>query len=194
VSAPVQLSSATLAGIAASGVPVPTYDRAAVRVGIVHLGVGGFHRAHQAVYVDELMNRGSALEWGICGVGVLPGDARMRDVLDRQDGLYTLVLKAPDGTWTPRVVGSIVEYLLAPDDPDVVVEKMADPATRVVSLTVTEGGYNIHGGHRGVRPPHPRRGARPHRRRGTPDVVRARRGGAAAASGPGHRAVHRQLV
>jgi len=141
---PLALSSATLDAVAARGVPVPTYDRAAVRVGIVHLGVGGFHRAHQAMYVDELMNRGLALEWGICGIGVLPGDARMRDVLHAQDGLYTLVLKAPDGTWTPRVVGSIVEYLLAPDDPDAVVEKMADPATRVVSLTVTEGGYNIH--------------------------------------------------
>ncbi len=144
MSAPVQLCSETLAGIAASGVAVPTYDRSAVRVGIVHVGVGGFHRAHQAMYIDGLMNSGAALEWGICGVGVLPQDARMRDVLHSQDGLYTLVLKAPDGTWTPRVIGSIVEYLLAPDDPDAVVEKMADPATRVVSLTVTEGGYNVH--------------------------------------------------
>ncbi len=138
-----ELNEKTLAEIGAA-VPVPTYDRAAVRVGIVHLGVGGFHRAHQAMYLDQLMNRGEALEWGICGVGVLPQDARMRDVMAGQDGLYTLVLKAPDGTWTPRVVGSIVEYLLAPDDPDAVIEKMADPATRIVSLTVTEGGYNVH--------------------------------------------------
>ena len=123
--------------------PVPAYDRSQLRVGIVHLGVGGFHRAHEAMYLDRLMTRGAALDWAICGVGVLPGDARMRDALTAQDCLYTLVEKAPDGTWAPRVVGSIVEYLLAPDDPERVVERMADPAVRIVSLTVTEGGYNV---------------------------------------------------
>jgi len=122
---------------------VPTYDRSALRVGIVHLGVGGFHRAHQAMYLDRLMQQGKAHDWAICGVGVLPADERMRDALDAQDGLYTLVEKAPDGTWEARVVGSIVEYLLAPDDPERVVERMADPAVRIVSLTVTEGGYNL---------------------------------------------------
>ena len=88
---------------------VPEYDRSALRVGIVHLGVGGFHRAHEAMYLDRLMQQGAALEWAVCGVGVLPGDARMRDALTAQDCLYTLVEKAPDGTWAPRVVGSIVE-------------------------------------------------------------------------------------
>ena len=68
----------------------------------------------------------------------------MKQVMDAQDCLYTLVLKDPDGSWEPRVIGSIVEYLFAPDDPDAVIEKMADPATRIVSLTVTEGGYNFH--------------------------------------------------
>jgi mannitol 2-dehydrogenase len=124
-------------------VAVPTYDRTAARTGIVHFGVGGFHRAHQAMYLDRLMNDGKALEWGICGVGVLPGDKRMKDALDAQDGLYTLVLKYPDGRFEPRVIGSILEYLFAPDDPEAVIEKMADPATRIVSLTVTEGGYNF---------------------------------------------------
>jgi mannitol 2-dehydrogenase len=124
-------------------VAVPTYDRTAARTGIVHFGVGGFHRAHQAMYLDRLMNDGKALEWGICGVGVLPGDRRMKDALDAQDGLYTLVLKYPDGRFEPRVIGSILEYLFAPDDPEAVIEKMADPATRIVSLTVTEGGYNF---------------------------------------------------
>jgi mannitol 2-dehydrogenase len=95
------------------------------------------------MYLDRLMSAGTALDWAICGVGVLPGDARMRDALTAQDCLYTLVEKAPDGTWVPRVVGSIVEYLLAPDDPERVVERMADPAVRIVSLTVTEGGYNV---------------------------------------------------
>ena len=140
---PTTLNQQNLAEIGAT-VPVPTYDRSAVRVGIVHLGVGGFHRAHQAAYLDELMNAGEAADWGICGVGVLPQDARMRDVLRAQDCLYTLVTKDPDGTWTPRVIGSIVEYLLAPDDPEAVIERMADPAVRIVSLTVTEGGYNVH--------------------------------------------------
>jgi len=126
-------------------VPVPAYDRALVTPGIVHVGVGGFHRAHQAMYHDQLMNQGTALDWGICGVGVLPADLRMKQVLDAQDGLYTLVLKHNDGTWEPRVIGSIVEYLYAPDDPEAVIEKMAAPSTRIVSLTITEGGYNVSG-------------------------------------------------
>jgi mannitol 2-dehydrogenase len=136
------LSNATLPQLR-DRLEVPAYDRSQLRVGIVHLGVGGFHRAHEAMYLDRLMHQGAALDWAICGVGVLPGDARMRDALTSQDCLYTLVEKAPDGTWTPRVVGSIVEYLLAPDDPEQVVERMTDPAVRIVSLTVTEGGYNF---------------------------------------------------
>ena len=124
-------------------VPAPQYDRSQVSTGIVHIGVGGFHRAHQAMYLDRLMNQGSAMDWGICGVGVLAGDAQMSTVMHEQDCLYTLVLKHADGTWEPRVIGSMVEYLFAPDDPDAVIEKMADPATRIVSLTITEGGYNF---------------------------------------------------
>lgn len=127
----------------ADRVPVPTYDRKRVVPGIVHLGVGGFHRAHQARYVDDLMNRGLALDWGIVGVGLLPQDARMRDVLQAQDGLYTLVEKEPGGELRPRVVGSIVDYLFAPDDPEAVLRRMTDPAIRIVSLTVTEGGYHV---------------------------------------------------
>ncbi|MGE3289328.1 MAG: mannitol dehydrogenase family protein [Pseudonocardia sp.] len=125
------------------GIPCPTYDRDAVRTGIVHIGVGAFHRAHQALYLDRLMEAGEALDWGICGVGVLPSDAAMRDALHDQDCLYTVVHRHPDGTLEPRVVGSIVDYLLAPDHPDAVIERMADPITRIVSMTVTEGGYNF---------------------------------------------------
>jgi mannitol 2-dehydrogenase len=127
-------------------VPGPTYDRSRVRAAIVHFGVGGFHRAHEAMYLDRLMavEDGEGLDWGICGVGVMPFDLKMRDVLQAQDGLYTLVEKDPGGGWTPRVIGSITEYLYAPDDPEAVLEKLADPATRIVSLTVTEGGYNVH--------------------------------------------------
>jgi mannitol 2-dehydrogenase len=129
--------------LASLDVPVPEYDRSAISVGIVHIGVGGFHRAHQAVYVDRLMREGEALEWGICGVGVLPGDRRMREALDAQDGLYTVVLKHADGRYEPRVIGSIVRFLLAPEDPAAVIEAMADERVRIVSLTVTEGGYNL---------------------------------------------------
>ncbi len=125
-------------------VAVPGYDREQMSTGIVHFGVGGFHRAHEAMYVDRLLNAGVAGSWGICGVGVLPGDKAMRDALFGQDCLYTLVIKHPDGALEPRVIGSILEYLFAPDDPDVVIEKMASAATRIVSLTVTEGGYNVH--------------------------------------------------
>jgi mannitol 2-dehydrogenase len=125
-------------------VAVPAYDRSKVGVGIVHFGVGGFHRAHQAMYVDQLMNDGKALDWGICGVGVMPADQRMKTVMDAQNGLYTLVIKHPDGSYKPRVIGSIIEYLYAPDDVKAVLEKMASPEVRIVSLTVTEGGYNFH--------------------------------------------------
>jgi mannitol 2-dehydrogenase len=137
------LNSRTL-GAVDPNIPVPTYDRAAVIPGIVHFGVGNFHRAHQAMYLDNLMSSGRAHEWGICGVGVLPSDARMRDVLATQDGLYTLTLRHPDGRLEPRVIGSIVKYIFAPDNPVAVLQQLAEPTTRIVSLTVTEGGYNNH--------------------------------------------------
>ena len=132
-----------MSALASSAVPGPSYDRSRVTTGVVHFGVGGFHRAHQAMYHDRLMNSGKALEWGICGVGVMPGDRAMKEALDAQDGLYTLVVKHADGTYEPRVIGSITEYLFAPDDPEAVIEKLCDEATRIVSLTVTEGGYSI---------------------------------------------------
>ncbi len=136
------LDAASLAEVART-VPVPTYDRSRVTTGIVHLGVGGFHRAHQAMYVDRLLESGEGLDWGICGVGVMPGDRRMQQVLQAQDHLYTLVLKGADGSLEPRVVGAVVDYLFAPDDPEAVIERMADERTRIVSLTVTEGGYHF---------------------------------------------------
>ncbi len=123
-------------------IAVPSYDRDRVRTGIVHLGVGGFHRSHQAMYLDRLMEAGKAMEWGICGVGVLPADREMQEVMTAQDCLYTLLVRHADGSLDARVIGSMVEYLFAPDDPEAVVAKMADPSTRIVSLTVTEGGYN----------------------------------------------------
>ncbi|RDB46842.1 mannitol dehydrogenase family protein, partial [Tsukamurella tyrosinosolvens] len=142
MTAPIDLSPAALPAIA--GASVPAYDRAAVRPGIVHFGVGGFHRAHQAVYVERLLSAGpDAAGWGICGVGLRPADAAMRDALVPQGGLYTLTLKHPDGAVETSVVGAIVDYLYAPDDPEAVIDRLAAPETRIVSLTITEGGYNF---------------------------------------------------
>ena len=95
------------------------------------------------MYIDRLLEKGVADEWGICGVGVLPADRKMKDALDAQDGLYTLVLENPDGSRDARVIGSIVDYRYAPDDPEAVIELLAAPTTRIISLTITEGGYNV---------------------------------------------------
>lgn len=137
------LSSAALPAItaAAPAVSTPTYDRGAASVGIVHFGFGNFHRSHVAMYLDRLMESGTGLDWGICGVGVLDQDAPMRDVMRAQDCLFTLVLRHPDGSLEPRVVGSVLEYLFGPEEADAVYARLADPAVRIVSLTVTEGGY-----------------------------------------------------
>jgi mannitol 2-dehydrogenase len=136
------LSDSTL-GELPPGVARPTYDRSDLTVGIVHIGVGGFHRAHMAMTIDSLMNEGLAHEWAICGVGLLESDRRMEAVFDAQDCLYTLTLKHPDGRRESRVIGSIAEYLFAPDGAEAVVERMTDPAVKIVSLTITEGGYNF---------------------------------------------------
>jgi mannitol 2-dehydrogenase len=122
---------------------VPTYDRRRVTAGIVHFGVGGFHRAHQAMYLDRLLNSGTAFDWGICGVGVLEADRRMKEALEAQDYLYLLVQKYGSGEYEARVIGSIVDYLFAPDDPEAVIARLADPAIKIVSLTITEGGYSL---------------------------------------------------
>ena len=124
-----------------SRVPIPSYDRSRASVGIVHFGFGNFHRSHEAMYLDRLMEMDKGLDWGICGVGILPQDAMMRDVMQSQDCLYTLVVRHPDGSLEPRVIGSVLEYLFGPDDPEAVYAKLMDPAVRIVSLTVTEGGY-----------------------------------------------------
>ncbi|MRX44020.1 mannitol dehydrogenase family protein [Agromyces kandeliae] len=136
-----QLDAETL-GSLDPAVARPAYDRAATRTRIVHFGVGGFHRAHEAMYLDRVLSSGEE-DWGICGVGVMPFDLAMRDALRAQDGLYTLVTTAPDGSAEARVIGSIIEYLYAPDDPEAVLAKLADAETRIVSLTITEGGYGV---------------------------------------------------
>ena len=135
------LDSASLATLDPS-VAVPGYDRAGVRSAVVHFGVGAFHRAHEAMFLDRVLSAGST-EWGICGVGIMPFDLAMRDALVAQDDLYTLVTTSPERETEARVIGSIVEYLYAPDDPRAVLDKLVDPSTRIVSLTITEGGYGV---------------------------------------------------
>ena len=122
-------------------IEAPNYDRSSVSVGIAHIGTGHFHRAHQAMYIDRLLRQGLAHDWGICGIGVMPGDWTMRDVLTDQDGLYTLILEKPDGSRDAHVIGSIIDYRYAPDDPESALEVLAAPSTRIISMTITEGGY-----------------------------------------------------
>ncbi len=131
----------TAAALSSLTIDKPSYDRDRASVGIVHFGFGSFHRSHQAMYLDRLMETGRGLDWGICGVGVLPQDEAMRDAMRAQDCLFTLVLRHPDGTLEPRIVGSVLEYLWGPQDAEAVYARLVDPAVRIVSLTVTEGGY-----------------------------------------------------
>jgi len=115
----------------------PAYDVGAVRVGIVHLGIGAFHRAHQAVYVDDRLAAGET-GWGVCGVSLRSPETA--EALAPQDGLYTLCVRSGSGERT-RVIGSVRRLLVAPHDPAALIDAMSDPAVRIVSLTVTEKGY-----------------------------------------------------
>jgi mannitol 2-dehydrogenase len=135
---PIALCDKTLPDIAARGVPVPTYDRRRLEPRILHVGVGGFHRAHLALYTHELAETGS--DWGIRGVGLLRQDVRMAEALAPQDHLYTLVERG-DGDARPQIVGSIVDYRLANDHPAGAAELAADPGVAILSLTITEAGY-----------------------------------------------------
>ena len=123
----------------------PGYDRSRVRAGIAHLGVGNFHRAHQAFYLDRCLGSPSQQEWGILGIGVLDNlsERDKAEALQAQQGLYTLTLCPPNGATSVRLIGSLVEYLHAPSDPQAALARLADPAIRIVSMTITEGGYNL---------------------------------------------------
>ena len=125
-----------------SQVALPGYDRAALTPGIVHIGLGNFHRAHMAVYLDDLMALGLAQDWAILGAGVREGDARMRDALRAQDCLSTIIELDPKGK-TVRRVGSMIDFIEVQPDNAALIAAMTNPAIRIVSLTVTEGGYFI---------------------------------------------------
>jgi mannitol 2-dehydrogenase len=135
-----RLSTSTLEAIEQSGIPVPHYDRAALTPRILHIGVGGFHRAHLAVYTDELAEDGG--DWAIRGIGLLDADRRMASVLESQDHLYTLIERDSNGS-RPRVVGSIVDYVLVVGDKGAFTEQIARPDVAILSMTITEGGYSL---------------------------------------------------
>ena len=135
------LSNATLSALALT-IARPGYDRAALTPGIVHVGCGNFHRAHMAVYLDDLFALGEGHDWALLGAGVREGDARMREVLAAQDYLSSVIELAP-GAHSARVIGAMTGFVpVEPGNPSLIAA-MADPAIRIVSLTVTEGGYYI---------------------------------------------------
>ena len=127
-----------------SPIQTPKYVRTNLTQSIVHIGVGGFHRAHQAVYLDDLLHTG-VTDWSLCGVCLLPHDKKMYDMMKSQDCLYTVVEQSSAGN-NARVIGSITNILFAPENPQAVIEKMASLECRIVSLTITEGGYYVNSG------------------------------------------------
>src|SRR6056297_611114 len=139
---PIQLNQENLEQIS-KRLPVPNYKRSESTPGIVHIGVGGFHRAHLAYYLHQLKNGESASVWGICGVGLRQADATLHDIFKTQDHLYTLMVKHPDGKMEPEVIGSILDFKMGTTDPESVIATMAAADTKIISLTITEGGYNF---------------------------------------------------
>ncbi|MGO7203950.1 mannitol dehydrogenase family protein [Rhizobium ruizarguesonis] len=135
-----KLSLATLSDVARTAA-IPGYDRASLKAGIVHFGVGNFHRAHQAIYLDDLFNAGTDHDWAIVGAGVLPSDAAMREKLAAQDFLTTVVEQDNNKT-AARVTAPMID-ILPVGDATAIIAKLADPEIRIVSMTITEGGYFI---------------------------------------------------
>lgn len=135
-----KLSLATLDDIGGRA-SLPAYRREEIRPGILHFGVGNFHRAHMAVYLHELFNQGRDLDWGIIGAGVMPSDQRMRDTLKAQDFLTTVVEQDTTRS-AATVTGPMLDVITAPDFHRII-ETLADPLIRIVSMTITEGGYFI---------------------------------------------------
>ena len=138
---PIPLKRANLAKIGQSAA-IPTYDRQTLSPGIVHIGLGNFHRAHQAWYLHRLYQQGITQDWAIIGAGVRPYDAAMRETLRRQDYLSTL-LRLDPGAIEAEIIGSIIDYLPVEADHGALIRRLVAPAIRIVSLTVTEGGYYL---------------------------------------------------
>jgi mannitol 2-dehydrogenase len=123
-------------------VALPSYDRSKLTPGIVHIGLGNFHRAHMAVYLDDLFAMGIDHDWAILGAGVRAGDARMREALLAQDCLSTVIEVDPTAP-SARRIGAMIGFIAVEPDNAALIAAMSDPAIRIVSLTVTEGGYYI---------------------------------------------------
>ena len=121
---------------------LPAYDRKSLTPGIVHIGLGNFHRAHMAVYLDDLFALGGDKDWAILGAGVRSGDARMREAMLAQDCLSTVIELDPSGR-SARRVAAMTGFIAVQDDNAALIAAMSDPAIRIVSLTVTEGGYFV---------------------------------------------------
>lgn len=136
-----KLSNATLAALPPS-VARPAYDRDALRPGIVHIGCGNFHRAHMAVYLDDLFAKGLGLDWAILGAGVRAADGAMREALAAQDYLSSVIELAP-GALKARVIGAMTGFVAVGPGNAALIATMTAPQVRIVSLTVTEGGYYI---------------------------------------------------
>ena len=147
-----KLAAATLAQLPAA-VAVPGYDRSALTAGILHFGGGNFHRAHQAVYLDDLFNAGLDHDWALVGAGVFAGEKIGRQKLEEQDWLTTVV-EQDSGHMQARVTGAMIDFLM-PGDAAAIIERLADPAIRIVSLTITEGGYFIDPASGKFNPSHP---------------------------------------
>ncbi len=145
------LNSALLNDLPA-GVDAPAYDRAALTPGILHVGIGNFHRAHMAVYLDRLFDTGKSLDWALVGAGVRPGDAAMRDRLAAQDWLTTVVELDPDGL-SARITGAMIDFVEV--DAEKTIARMAQTDIRIVSLTITEGGYYVNARTGGFDADHP---------------------------------------
>jgi mannitol 2-dehydrogenase len=128
-----------------ANVKCPAYDRSALKQGILHIGVGGFHRSHQALYIDELIETQGIKDWAIFGVGIMLQDELMSHALTAQDCLYTLVERMGQ-TSSARIIGSLTQYAFGYQNPETVFKKMADPAIKIVTMTATEGGYCFHQG------------------------------------------------
>ena len=148
----IKLSTAALPAIAATAT-TPGYDRAGLTAGIVHFGVGNFHRAHQAVYLDDLFATGEGHDWAIVGAGVREADEAMRLKLMEQNWLTTVVEQEAESS-SARVTGVMIDYL-QPGDSAAVIASLTDPAVRIVSLTITEGGYYINPASQAFDPKHP---------------------------------------
>lgn len=146
-----KLSAAALSAITTA--TIPAYDRSVLTSGIVHFGVGNFHRAHQAVYLDDLFASGADHDWALVGAGVREADEAMRQKLLAQDWLTTVVEQEADSS-SARVTGAMIDYL-RPGDAPAIIARLADPAIRIVSLTITEGGYYIDPASQAFDPTHP---------------------------------------